>query len=53
MRLPDGRPRRQRQFTAKFELGGDLGATRLTLNGDATGDPEHLGAAVVRVDRPA
>ena len=38
---------------AKFELGGDLGATRLTLNGDATGDPAHLSAAVVHVDRPA
>ena len=34
---------------AKLELGGGLGATRLTLNGDATGDPAHLGAAVVRV----
>ena len=34
---------------AKFELGGDLGATRLTLNGDATGDPAHLSSAVVRV----
>ena len=34
---------------AKFELGGGLGAARLTLNGDATGDPAHLGAAVVRV----
>ena len=34
---------------AKFELGGGLGATRLTLNGDATGDPAHLGAAAVHV----
>jgi uncharacterized protein involved in outer membrane biogenesis len=34
---------------AKFELGGDLGATRLTLSGDATGDPAHLSAAIVRV----
>ncbi len=35
--------------TAKFELGGDLGATRLALNGDATGDPMHLPAAVLHV----
>jgi uncharacterized protein involved in outer membrane biogenesis len=34
---------------AKFELGGDLGATRVTLNGDATGDPTHPGATVVRM----
>ena len=34
---------------AKFELGGDLGATRLTLNGDATGDPKHVSAAVVHM----
>ena len=33
----------------KFELGGDLGATRLTLNGDATGDPAHLSSAIVRM----
>ena len=33
----------------KFELGGDLGATRLTLNGDATGSPTHLGSAIVRM----
>ncbi len=34
---------------AKFELGGDLGAMRLTLNGDATGDPTHLSSAIVRI----
>ena len=34
---------------AKFELGGDLGAMRLILNGDATGDPTHLSSAVVRI----
>ena len=34
---------------AKFELSGDLGATRLSLNGDATGDPAHLSAAVLRM----
>ena len=34
----------------KFDLGGDLGATRLTLNGDATGDPAHLSAAALRVN---
>jgi uncharacterized protein involved in outer membrane biogenesis len=34
---------------AKFELGGDLGATRLTLNGEATGDPAHLSSAVMRI----
>ena len=33
----------------KFELGGDLGATRLALNGDATGSPTHLGSAIVRM----
>lgn len=34
---------------AKFELGGDLGATRLTLNGDATGNPAHLPSVVMHI----
>src|SRR5208282_4946363 len=35
--------------TAKLELGGDVGALRLALNGDATGELAHPGAAVVRI----
>jgi large subunit ribosomal protein L24 len=35
--------------TAKFELGGDVGALRLTLNGSATGDAAHPDAAVVHI----
>lgn len=34
---------------AKLDLNGDVGALRLALNGDATGDLAHPGAAVVRV----
>ena len=34
---------------AKLDLNGDAGALRLALNGDATGDLAHPGAAVVRV----
>jgi hypothetical protein len=34
---------------AKLDLGGNLGALRLTLNGEATGMPAHVEAAVVRV----
>jgi uncharacterized protein involved in outer membrane biogenesis len=34
---------------AKLDLGGTLGALRLTLNGDATGAPAHADAAIVRV----
>ena len=34
---------------AKLDLGGDLGALRLTLNGEATGMPAHADAAIVRV----
>ena len=33
---------------AKLDLGGNLGALRLTLNGEATGLPAHVEAAVVR-----
>ena len=35
---------------AKLELGGTLGALRLTLNGEATGEPAHPEAAVIRVN---
>ena len=34
---------------AELDLNGDVGALRLALNGDATGDLAHPGAAVVRV----
>jgi hypothetical protein len=34
---------------ARLELGGTLGALRLTLNGEAAGAPAHAEAAVVRV----
>ena len=34
---------------AKLDLNGAVGALRLALNGDATGDLAHPGAAVVRV----
>jgi uncharacterized protein involved in outer membrane biogenesis len=34
---------------AKLDLGGDLGALRLTLDGEATGDPARPDAALVRV----
>ena len=34
---------------AKLDLGGNLGALRLTLNGEATGMPAHVEAAIVRV----
>jgi uncharacterized protein involved in outer membrane biogenesis len=34
---------------AKLNLGGTLGALRLTLSGEATGAPAHLDAAMVRV----
>ncbi len=34
---------------AKLDLTGDVGALRLALNGDATGDLTHPGAAVVHV----
>jgi large subunit ribosomal protein L24 len=34
---------------AKLEIGGTLGALRLTLNGEATGVPAHFDAALVRV----
>ena len=35
--------------TAKLDLGGTLGALRLTLSGEATGAPAHAEAAVIRV----
>jgi hypothetical protein len=35
--------------TAKLDLGGDVGALRLTLNGEATGEPAHPDAAVLRI----
>ncbi len=34
---------------AKLDLGGNLGALRLSLNGEATGTPAHADAAVIRV----
>jgi uncharacterized protein involved in outer membrane biogenesis len=34
---------------AKLDLGGNLGALRVTVNGEATGMPAHVEAAVVRV----
>ena len=34
---------------AKLDLAGDMGALRLALNGDATGDLAHPGAAIVRI----
>ena len=34
---------------AKLDLGGTLGALRLTLNGEAAGAPAHPDAAIVRV----
>ena len=34
---------------AKLDLAGDVGALRLALNGDATGDLAHPGAAIVRI----
>ncbi len=34
---------------AKLDLNGDVGALRLALNGDATGDLAHPGAAIVRI----
>ena len=34
---------------AKLDLDGELGAMRLTLNGDATGELAHPGAAKVRI----
>ena len=34
---------------AKLDLGGALGALRVSLNGEATGEPAHLGAARVRI----
>ena len=38
---------------AKLELGGDFGATRLTLNGDATGDLGAFGLRRRAHDQPA
>ena len=35
--------------TAKLDLGGDVGALRLALNGETTGEPTPPAAAVVRV----
>ena len=34
---------------AKLDFGGELGALRVALNGDATGDPAHPDAAVVHL----
>jgi large subunit ribosomal protein L24 len=34
---------------AKLDLGGSVGAMRLALNAETTGDPAHPGAAVLRI----
>ena len=36
--------------TAKLDLSGKLAAMRVALNGKASGEPIHLGDAVVRID---
>lgn len=36
--------------TAKFVLGGELGLLRVSLNGEGTGEPSHLGASKVRIE---
>ncbi len=36
--------------TAKLDLSGQFGLMRVALNGDATGDPSHLGDAAVHLD---
>jgi uncharacterized protein involved in outer membrane biogenesis len=35
--------------SAKLDVGGDLGAIRVAVNGEASGDPAHPAAAVVRL----
>jgi large subunit ribosomal protein L24 len=35
---------------AKLDLGGQVGALHLSLNGEAKGEPDRLGEAVVRLD---
>ncbi len=35
---------------AKLDLDGEVGALRVGLNGEATGEPDHLGDAVVRFE---
>jgi hypothetical protein len=47
---PGAKPGATSGSTAKLDLNGQLGLIRVKLNGEATGEPDRLGAARLRID---